>query len=283
MSAKTIAKIAKLSQDARDLQRSGRYAEAEGPLKLVIDLAKLVHGAKHPLALQAEVNLAVSYRRRGDVDLALPILQRVLGELSSRFDEPDCAYLYRLGLNNLGAAYLAAGRLEEAGAALELCLNLVELALPLEEDAKEEHARVLDNLADVLCQRGDLDTAEVRARAALAAWLDLRGEGHLDTGIAMSQLGAVLMGKGDLDAARPLVERSLALARTLAGEEHPEVCSVLNLLGTLEVHSGDLDRASELFARSATLATKVLSESHPRALEAMEGLEVVARLREGVN
>jgi tetratricopeptide (TPR) repeat protein len=233
MSAKVLARIEKLALQARELQAAGKYAEAE-PLLTVISLAKLVHGENHPEVLRAEMNLAVSYRRRGDTALSLPILERVSDELSHHLADPEGAYLYRTALNNLAASLRWTGNLGKARAALEFCLSLIELALPLgDETAPEEHARVLDNLADVLIQQGELEAAEPYARRGVSEWRELRGDDAVEVAFPTSHLGLILMRRGQLAEARELLERSLQLLEKHLGTDHPTVGEMLNLMGTL--------------------------------------------------
>lgn len=279
MSAKVRERIEKLAHEAHELQRSGEYARAEEPLQMVVSLSKLLHGASHMETLRAEMNLAVSYRRRGDAALSLPILERVTAGLCGQIGDPEGAYLYRMALNNLAASLRWTGDLAKARASLELCLSMVELALPLDPDAREEQARVLDNLADVLVQQGDLSAAEEHAGRGLAAWLELRGEQDLDVGISMSHLGGIYLRRGNLTAARAFLERSLQLIESIAGPDHPTVGGSLNLLGALELSAGNLDVARERYTRSVTLGRQRLTEDHPQVVEALEGLAEIERLR----
>jgi len=260
-----------LEKQAHSAQRDGRYAAAEKPLLEAIAIWTRLKGPGDVEVLNDEMNLAVSYRRRGDAQLAVPILERVSVSLEKSKD-PDAPELHRSALNNLATAYREQNRPAEARSTLERCLAMLEDA-PM----TAERARVLDNLATGLTDARDPVAAEKYARRSLAVWRALRGEADLDVAIALSNLGAAVMRQGRLEQARPLLEASLRLKEKLLGIEHVEVASVLNLVGELELHSGNPEMARRVWERSLAIARKSLKPGHRIEQDAIGGLKVLEK------
>lgn len=295
MSEKTIQRARSLEQLASDLQRAGKYHEAEEPLRTAIGLWTLLRGPGDIEVLNDEMCLAVSFRRRGDVALAIPLLERVVDALEQSSDS-EATYYRRLAFNNLAIAYRVAGRLVEARDLLtQLLAHLDELLANApdpgdfaegERDAfvtgisgvRVERARVLDNLATVALDQDDSATATVSARRALDEWRSLRGADDIDTAISMSALGTSLMRSGLYAEARAHLQSSQEVIEELAGEEHPVVCGALALRGELEYRTGNFLGATPLLERCLKIAdARGLTEDHPDRFAAVKLLDVIAR------
>lgn len=269
MSQRTIEHARKLEDLATSLQRAGRYHAAEDPLLTAIGLWKLLRGPNDLEVLNDEMCLAVSYRRRGDVDLAIPILERVAAQFARTHGDPEAPYYRRLALNNLGISYRYAGRFREARFTLETCLALIPFEADSESELHAERARVLDNLATIALHEDDVSLAERYAREGLSAWLLLRGDETLDVAVSAGNLGTALMRQGCHGEARVQLERSVHLTETLAGPTHPALPAALNLLGELEVRVGNVCSAFLVLNRSLTLCQELLlSEDHPDVVAA---------------
>ncbi|WP_223636665.1 tetratricopeptide repeat protein [Corallococcus sp. EGB] len=264
-----VARARELETQAHDSQAAGRYVEAEKPLQEAIELWARHYGPEHIEVLNDEINLGVSYRRRGDAARAIPLLEHAADGLQ-RSSDPDAPQLHRQALNNLAMAYRASGRLEEARATLEKCLAVLE-----QGDATPERARVLDNLANVLLDgpTPHLDEAARYSRRAFEEWKSLRGEEDADVATSMTTVGTILMRQGDLPGARPLLVRALALTQMIRGEEHPETGAVFCLLGELEQRSGNRGAAREHYEAALAIARKTFEhDSHPQVQDALNGL-----------
>jgi tetratricopeptide (TPR) repeat protein len=263
-----------LEKRAAQLQREGQYREAEQPLLEAVKFWTKRAGAQSVDVASDEMSLAVSYRRRGDALLAVPMLERVAATLKEA-TAADAPELYRSALNNLGAAYYSAGRSKDARKAWEDCL-----ALAGEGAATEERARILDNLANALLDEGLLAEAEPYSRKGLAAWQELKQGDDVDVGISMSVLGAILQRRNRLPQARPLLEGSLAMLQRVLGDDHPEVGAALNLLAALDVAEGRLEVARVGYTRAITLSRKAgLAETHANLKDAVTGLKKIDRIQ----
>lgn len=249
------ARARELEKEASDLQRAGKYHAAEKPLLEAIGIWKQFPGPGDIEVLNDEMNLAVSYRRRGDGGLAVPILERVAAGLkvSRDVDAPD---LYRSALNNLSAAYREVGRAQDALKTLEAVLA----AIP-DEGPSAERARVLDNLASVLLETEAMEKAEQYARRGVAEWKSLPDVDPVGPAISSSVLGTAFMRQGKLAEARPLLQASATTIEGALGE-HPVLCDMLNLVAEAEARSGHRDVARPILERSLRIAKKTLPENH---------------------
>jgi len=278
VSQKAIANARRLEDTARELQRAGKFREAEEPLLGAIAIWKLARGPNDIEVLNDEIALAASFRRRGDTELAIATLERVMSEAVKSFADAEWNHVYRLALNNIGVAYREAELLNKARAALELALTLVDqVAVEAPEDLALEKARVLDNLASVLTLEGDHEGAERRARESLALWVELRGVDDVDTAVATANVGAAVMRQGRLDEARASLQASQRLLEQLLGASHPRLADGWLMMGELEVRAGDGEAASRAFGRCLDIArASGLPDHHPTVVRAQEFLAIAA-------
>lgn len=247
--------------------------DAEKPLLEAIALWTRYRGADDIEVLNDTMNLAVAYRRYGDAERAVPLLERASRGLAACKD-PDAPALRRKAMNNLATAYQHAGRPPEARKTWEA---LVEL---MGDTPSEERARVFDNLASLLRDLGDLSRAEVYARRGHEDWLKLRGEEDVDTAVSLALLGALETSKGSFKEARRHLEASLRITEKLRGREHPEVGAVLNLLAVLEVRTGNPGAARADYERSLAISRPLLDAKHHQITEALEGLQALETARD---
>lgn len=266
----------KLEKEANQHQRAGRYAEAEKALLEAIAKWTKWRGPDDVETLNDTMNLAVSYRRRGTPDKAVPLLQRVVQGLE-RCKDPDAPSLRRLALNNLASAYRFSGQPAQAYATWEALLLELQKAGDL-----EERARALDNLAGLLSELpGEMAAAERYARQGYKTWTELRGDEAADdpdVAISGSVLGNILLAKGDLAEARRLLEDALRVHEKVGGPESPNVPATLNLIGVLEVKAGRSAQAKDAFRRSLEISRKLaLDPRHHVVVEAEEGLKKLER------
>ncbi|MGA9522052.1 MAG: tetratricopeptide repeat protein [Myxococcaceae bacterium] len=267
-----LAKAESLEARAHDLQREGRYGEAEAQLKEALAIRKKRQGADHLDVLNAEMNLAVAWRRQGEAQRAVTMLERVLKALAAS-KGPEAAELHRKALNNLAAAYRAQSRYADAREILERVLAQIDEGPPT-----EERGRVLDNLANMNIQLRDYDAAEKQAWRALAEWKSLKGAEDVDVAVSMTVVGTVVMLRRRYPEARRLFEDSLRIQERVRGREHPELCAVHNMIGTLEYRESKLDAAKARFEKALAIGRKAkLTDSHPVVVDALKGLRAIEK------
>ena len=116
-----VERARQLEQQASELQRAGRYMDAERPLLDAIALWTSYHGPDDIEVLNDTMNLAVAYRRHGATERAVPLLERASKGFATCAD-PDAPALRRKALNNLAAAYRFANKSQEARSTWEALL-----------------------------------------------------------------------------------------------------------------------------------------------------------------
>jgi tetratricopeptide (TPR) repeat protein len=263
----------KLEQEARELQRAGKYADAEKRLQAAIDLWKKARGPDDVEVLVDSMNLAVARRRKGDFAGAVALLEKVLDGLG-RCQDPEAPRLKRGTVNNLAAAYKYAGQPKKAQAAWEGLLA----SLPADggQDVLEERARVLDNLASLMLDDAhDLVAAERYARQGYAMWKTLRGDGD-DPDVAISQVNLAVIAdvKGDRREARRLLLSSIRMLEAANGPDSPNIASALNQLAVVETGDGHPDAARAALERSLAISRKLkLDSGHYLVVKAQEQLK----------
>jgi tetratricopeptide (TPR) repeat protein len=123
-------------------------------------------------------------------------------------------------------------------------------------------AAILNNLARLLRDQGDLAGARRLYERALAIHDLIRGHDHPDTAGDLDNLAAVLQDQGDFAAARPLCERALAIREKTLGRDHPDAAGNLNNLAGLLAEQGDFAGARPLFERALAIHERALGPDH---------------------
>jgi len=263
----------KLEEEGHELNRLGRYADAEKQFQAAHALWTKYRGPDDVDALNTLSNLAVMKRRKGDAQGAITLLEKAVDGLG-RCKDPSAPQLRRDTVNNLATAYKYAGRAKQAQATWEGLLQ--QLQKVGGDEVAEEKARVLDNLATLLLDDvNDVAGAEKYARQGYAAWKAIRGDAEdPDLAISGSILGAVATRKGDLKEARRFLEQALRIHEKFAGADSPNVAATLNLLSDLEIAAGRFDAARADLVRSLEICRKLkLDPRHYLVVQAQNGLK----------
>lgn len=270
-----VAEARKLERQAGELQRAGKYAEAEKPLQAAIDLWKKARGPDDIEVLTDSMNLAVARRRKGDSAGAAALLEKVL-DGAGRCKDPDAPALRRKVIGNLAAAYKYAGQPKKAQSAWEGLLK--DLGQGGGDDIAEERARVLDNLATLMLDDlHDLAAAEEYAEQGFRTWKKLRGDADdPDVAISETNLGTIALAKGNRKEARRLLEDALRVLEASAGPDSPNVAAVLNLLADVELADGNPEAARAKLRRSLEITKKLkLDPRHYLVVQAQDRLKAL--------
>jgi LuxR family maltose regulon positive regulatory protein len=165
-------------------------------------------------------------------------------------DAPSAVDLGRRALDlAYGVSWWRAGALLALGIALHAVAEMDE-AYPVLEEAVDVGRRsgawapalvALCHLADQDVARGDLDSAERRAREALAHAEEERHAEYPHAAGAHSGLAQVLAARGDLEGAQREADRGAELARR--GRAPTEIAYSVTVRGEVALARGDLDLA----------------------------------------
>jgi nephrocystin-3 len=145
----------------------------------------------------------------------------------------------------------------------------------LEKVLGTEHSATLDcvnNLGNLLADKGDYDAADDFYRRALAGREKALGTVHPDTLSSVYNIGLLLKDKGDYEAAKALFQRALAGYEKALGPEHPDTLDCVSCLGNLLADIGDYDAAEALHRRTLVGMEKALGEEHLATLDCVLNL-----------
>ena len=176
-------------------------------------------------------------------------------------------------LHGLGMALANQGKLAEAERNLREALALQRW---LFEPVNGEVGRTLEDLAQVVDQRGDLKAAMPLMQSALDIQRRLHGaEPHPDLAEAINNLGFLYEEEGNHDAAEKLFREALAMNRRLLGDKHKEIAAGLSNLAFVQQEKGDLAHAEANFRQALAMQRELLGEVHPDVAMTLNNLAYV--------
>ena len=145
-------------------------------------------------------------------------------------------------------------------------------ALPAEERAT---STLVDRVAKLLQDFGDLEAAEPLCREQVAGRAKALGENHSDTLEAINNLALLLHQLGKLNEAEPYSRRKLAGCRATLGDRHPDTITAIDTTSQLLSDLGKLDAALPLKRESLQEKRRTLGDRHPDTLLSVNNLAVL--------
>ncbi len=118
-------------------------------------------------------------------------------------------------------------------------------------------------IAVAYLQHGELETAEVHARASVKLREESFGADHASLGLPLGTLGEVLAAQDRMEPAREAFERARTLIEREYGELHPNAAAANDNLGALLAESGDLEAALTPMRRGLAIREAALGVDHP--------------------
>lgn len=231
----------------------GNYSQAETNLLQALQTQQFLLGNQnhqlvapvlHELGVvkikQHQLETAESYLMNS---LRLKESQRVTDGSHKITDE--AATLYQLAVI---ATISRPPRLDEAEA-------LLRRVLKLGSDGVATQAATLQQLGRVAVRRGELDTAELHFKMALAGYQKAYGADlHINISAVRLQLGNVAMTRRRHADAEQHLNEALRIRRHVYGKAaHPDIAVVLHLLGLNSKANGSLDSAKQHFTEELAL------------------------------
>lgn len=219
---------------ARNALLQGRIAQAEQLIKQSLAMLEKVAGADDP-ALAARIALmAEIVEMRGDYVSALAIRQRVLALRERVLGAEDSALA--APLLDLVRVLLNLERRDDASALLARAERLIKADLV---PRMPEAAMLLESTAMLEAAHGRLAEAEVKARAALSARIELVGDDHPMLVPLLNNLGYISALQSNFAEAEPLLAKARRILERVGGAQHPALAPILASL--VRVYSA-LDR-----------------------------------------
>ncbi|MEM6838608.1 MAG: tetratricopeptide repeat protein [Cyanobacteria bacterium P01_C01_bin.120] len=308
-----LRRATELNQQAIQLDRQGRYGEAEPLFQQALAIHREQLGEDHPDVATSLNNLAELYRVQGRYGEAEPLYQQALAirreqlgnrhpdvatslnnlaglyQDQGRHDEAEPLFLEALAirrekwgshhpgvaysLNNLSLLYQDQGRYDEAEP-----LYLEALAI-LRKQLLDDAAVILNNLAELYRVQGRYGEAEPLYLEALAIRREQLENRHPDVATSLNNLGLLYQDRGRYGEAEPLYLEALAIRREQLGNRHPDVAQSLNNLGLLYQDQGRYGEAEPLYLEALAIRREQLGNRHPDVAHSLSSLAEFYRIQ----
>ena len=218
-------------------------------------------GPDHPDTLATRGNLAIAYRKSGNLEKAIDIFEDVLANRTRLLgpDHPDTLATR----NNLALAYRESGNLQKAIDIFEDVLaNRTRLLGPDHPDTLTTR----NNLALAHQDAGLLSTAIDMHQALLNDEIRLLGPNHPSTLNTRGNLAGAHRESGNLQKAIDIFEDVLANRTRLLGPDHPDTLTTRNNLALAHQDAGLLSTAIDMHHALLNDAIRLLGPNHPHTL-----------------
>lgn len=159
--------------------------------------------------------------------------------------------------------------------ALLLYKQALSINKTLDKEENEDTAGILNNIAQVQEQLGNLSPARLQFKRALKIYEKVLGSDHPYTATSLINLGRVLQRQRSFGEARKCFDRAIAIDRKRFGPNHPEVATDLSNLGGLLYDEGDYAGARKILESAVNICQQALGAGHPNTNDARRQLAVV--------
>ncbi|MFL5349329.1 MAG: tetratricopeptide repeat protein [Hyalangium sp.] len=260
----------KAYDEAKTLDKAGKYAEAVAPAEHALALREAILGGTAPQVAQCLDLLGKLLRLQKDFDRAEPLLQRglALREAALGQNHPDVAD----SLNNLANLYNDLGRYDRAEPLFQRALAIREAALGKDHLSV---AQSLNNLANLYYSQGMYGQAEPLHQRALAIFEAALGENHPFVANSRNNLASIYYSQGQYGRAEPLYQRALTIFEAAFGKNHPSVAGSLCNLANLYQDQGLYGQAEPLYQRALAIREETLGKNHPDVAAALNNLALL--------
>jgi len=225
---------------ASTMKGLGIFEKAEPPMQEGLAIRRRLLGDDHRQTIETMGEVGTLLAILGRLDEGERVLREGLERARTRLGSDDAETMNLL--NRLGLSLHASSRYDES----EQCLHT----------------------------RGRQAEAEPYFRETFERFLRLRGDDHIDTLRAASNLGRLLDTKGEYAEAETILRNGLTKIRSLRGDDHEESLSAASNLAALLSHMGKREEAGRLLSRALEGRIKLLGRQHPMTLDAMDNLGV---------
>ena len=134
-------------------------------------------------------------------------------------------------------------------------------------EVEKLNAQVLD-----LTEQGKYKEGLAPAKKALAMSQEAVGLKHMDTAIALNNLGYLYEELGDYAAAKPYYVQALAIRKEVLGLKHPHTALSLSNMGYLLNLMGDYAGAKPYYEQALAIRKEVLGPKHPDTILTLNNL-----------
>ena len=266
--AQTSNEITQLSQQASDLQKAGRYADALEKAERALALSEQQFGSDHA-TVAARLNMVATLQgllsRYG---LAEENLKRAIA-IREKTPGPNSAELAQ-SIGELALQYRNAGRYADADPLFKRSLAIYEKGNNL-----RPVGIAMGNLADNYRRQGRFSDAEPLYKRALEAHAQALGPEHEFIATTLSNLATMMTDEGRYREAEPLFERASAIYEKALAKDHPAIGLSIGNLATNRYLLRRFDEAEVLYKRALESLERSVGPNHPHtgvALISLAGL-----------
>lgn len=159
---------------------------------------------------------------------------------------------------------------------LDRAAELFEEALKRMEPDSYITASLMNNLALLKCEQGDIDAAKSMATQALA-WLRCHGMPAHETAVSLSNLGAIHLKAGDLELAEDFLEQAFICFESMP-ETDVHYAAALSVKGKLCAQRHDWDCAEASYKKAMELTERFFGKN-AEFIAAQQAIEEVRKRR----
>jgi len=258
---------------ARLYRETGSLDEAEKVYSGIIEnLSRSTSGISSAVVNNL-MQLADIYQARGEYQAAKDLLSGLI-VTARQIGDTDLSYT---GKNYLVRILASEGDLDNAQ---QLAEDVVSYGRTTWNDRPVQFYNVLIELGTIYQRQSKLNEAETIFEDSTTALLEIVGELHPTTLVAMNNLGNIYEQMGLYDEAEPLLIQTLAGMETALGRAHPQTARTRNNLALLHESQGNFREAEPLYNTSYEHIVASLGENHPDAIGMQNNLAYLYMLME---
>lgn len=258
---------------ARLTKETAGLDEAELTLQTTIENLSRATPRLTDQALGAMMLLAEVYRERGEYQVAKDLLSGLI---------PVAVQINNIETSYTGKAYLARILMDEGdlGGAEMLTSNVVEYGSGAWQNRPLQYYNVLIELGSIYQRQSRLTDAEQIFADSVNALLEIVGELHPSTLVAMNNLGNIYEQQGLYDDAEPVLKQALGGMEEIFGPAHQQTARTRQNLALLHESQGNFREAEPLYHTSLGHIAETLGENHPTALGIQNNLAFLYMMME---
>jgi CHAT domain-containing protein/Tfp pilus assembly protein PilF len=243
---------------ARQLERTGKYAEARSLFEQSLAAAESVRGCDDAYVALVAFDLAGNALERLDNARSRELYARVTQILEDHWgsEHPYPA----MARSRVALLDERAGERQKAEAGIRGVLPILERTLGPEHPW---YLRSLGTLANLRQNAGDLEQAEQLDRNALTAVENTGQTGTLLHATLLNNLGDVVRARSRYADAQPLFEQSLAIGQSILGSESLFVATAFQNIGIIARERKDYATALASYDRALSIRQRLLGPDHP--------------------
>ena len=246
----------------------GNYVEAEPMLEELLQRRTESLGADHNDVIDAQIDLAIVYRRIGKLDQAENRCTELLSLLNDQNRTQDDPVLLRC-MTELSKIYLASDKTQQAESLARNTYERTRLNFGAKNPKSLKRGQVL---VECLRQLGRLDDAQSLSSRIVSSLQLALGASHPDTLGAMDSLANIAAARDDLNLALEQYMEILKLKEHALGSMHPETLLTLNATAGIYRRLDMLEEAKRAQYMVYSRLQEKYGHEHPETLRSMNEL-----------